>query len=457
MKFSLSKFGEIFRGSDGVPDNLELDNQVQTRRDFLKMAVVGVFSTTVLSACNEDPYFCRAEADDEYGQIFLDNYVASNKYEEILLGYTNLRIVLNELAKIRVKNKTGFEIVSKLLTEYFDKSTSHLKIEEEASELLSDISPEYKFYILRVAQSLFVEASEITDWSLLDYSEEEIKELFYSPVYHGQSSACTPDKETKGYIGEASSELQFEIDATYQLYPIAKKLQLETQEDTIINVIRWMKTNFPHSHVNSNNEEYGFDLYSDGRADSERDYRFIGELFTPINLRRYFEERIGGCHLPTVVMCGILKSLNIPSVPINYKGHGMTYFPTLDRYIHGDNIASFPFVPAEDMLIGQDELKAIADDDSMFISYLYDKMDELYSDFEGSNILSLAHIERDGNTLYISYFEDWVYSPEIAQIVAKEAPQYARVVEDEAGRLLGSQRQEIRTLDEFSEPGVDVW
>ncbi len=221
-----------------------------------------------------------------------------------------------------------------------------------------------KEYIIRIVHGLWLEENQVLPWSLRDYSQNEIAILFWVNGLNG-NYAVKPlvTLNDNQYHLEYFSAMEEE--AAYKLFLLAQKYKQPLQQDIIEQLIKWQKKNFFHAYYN-----YGWEVYRDGRSNIPP-----RTVIPPASLSRLFDERVTGCHENALLLTNLLRSLNIPAVSISIQGHGVTYLPTIDRYVHGDHIADFVTVPASDLLLTREEIIEIADVNSAnsYDQFIYNK------------------------------------------------------------------------------------
>ena len=157
-------------------------------------------------------------------------------------------------------------------------------------------------------------------------------------------------------------------------------------------VAQWVANNFFHYNENIDFTDYGVD----GRFEMQ--------------LEEIFKKRAVGCHLASAVMILMLRSIDINAIYLNEAengdvtstwGHGLVYLPSLNRYIHGDALASTACVPGHEYLMTEGDIIALYDsepDDSepAGIGNFFDYVREKYHYF-----VDLKK-NMDLNALYIS-------------------------------------------------------
>ncbi len=324
-------------------------------------------------------------------------------------------------------------------------------------------------FLLRVAQSLWLERSGTVSWSLKDYSKEEIDYLFaINGLYTGEAveidDVVSPykvprvkffDQNGIFYRQDPYREAQVEEDMAYQLYPIAKKLVGDDVNETVRNVVRWSKNNLFHF-----DSDYSDSVYEDGREPAEEND--FGDSYRPANLKRFFDERAEGCHGPALLVADMLKVLNIPAH--NYQAitsHGVVYIPGLDRFVHGDHISGFQSARVEDQLIKPEDIKEAAlNGDEMMTEYLANTP-FCDGDAGDGTFCPCRSLKREGENLVAFSFGGAMAESISAECLAnyqREMVSYNFELVSEGGKTtLMSYPMPIVGLSVLTDPNVDIW
>jgi len=339
----------------------------------------------------------------DYSKVINNNIIKLTPQQ--VLDYNSMSDVKHTLQNMIINNVNGggtitaYNIVLMLLNNGYNGYTTNEWKELFFTTNLSKYSlgpnlPNFtglyyeRNYIILVTHSLWVEINCVVPWSLKDYTKEDINNLYW---IQGLNNQVIPSISINS--NQISSEQDhFPTESTVtELFLIANKFKKTNQLDTIYELIKWEEKNFFHAYT-----DYGWNKYRDGRTDDKASVIYNdGSLkFDPISLKRIFDERIIGCHEPVLIFKDLLRSLNIPAVNISFSGHGVTYLPTIQKYIHGDYFADFAVVPPEDLLLTKDEAKIVVNSEN------YDKpiMDKYKINFFVPNI----ELKRENNKLYLS-------------------------------------------------------
>jgi len=307
-----------------------------------------------------------------------------------------------------------------------------------------------KTYLINVATGLFAEAHHFYAWSLRDYSPQQIQDLFIqddslrwesSGLFRGDLPPGMPNTVSHWYLTPDSV-----VEAAhFKQFNLARRIAegAATQEQAVLSVMTWMMQNFFHAYAPG----YGWEVYLDGRQPLNNG----GPVAYPLSLERLYEERVSGCHEPTIMMEGMFHSLNIPAVRLMMQGHGVLYLPTLERFIHGDHIVAYHDAPAELLLLTADEIRPFAEDVDWIFAIVYP--DKYHSPLESMPIY------RDGQSLYIQ--ADNVRDHTTGACIQVSQADWARVTQqlsaynlryDAQACTLTSDRLPILTLDQLADP-----
>jgi hypothetical protein len=345
---------------------------------------------------------------------------------------------------------TGRELLRWILVEQQYDPTADNHAKEQLLGVLDDydaLPPGSRIYLVNVATGLFAEAHGLYPWSLRDYSPREIDNLFIednSPVYvqeptvHRGDLPDMPNTRTHWY--PVPSEVI--EDAHYKQFNLARSLTqgAATQEEAAALLVVWMQQSFFHA-----GDAYGWEVYLDGQEPRDDG----GAVAYPLSIERIYEERVIGCHEPTILLEGMLHSLNIPAIRLMMHGHGVLYLPTVDRYVHGDHVAAYTDAPLGVLLLTPEEIRPFAEN----VGMIYDI---IYQDKYRTPFLSMP-LWRDGDYLYI-HLENVRDLPDTTCIQVSDED-WARISQqlaafniryDTQNCILSSDYVAIATLDELS-------
>lgn len=415
----------------------------QSRRKFLKEAAAMLAATACL--------FTKGDSDREQSE---------RQQYELLLGSHNFNKVRRRLMEIVIcdessnKSISGYEAVFRLFENGYDPTLERDKLEELVKSLSDD--EEEGIYCLRVAHSLWVEQQKVVSWSLDGYSGVEVDYLFHVPfsdIERGEKIERRPKMPLHNASGFDYSpdwlNSKLELEASVLLFPIARKLQGKSQHETIINIIRWIKSNFFHAYTDQDGVEWGWKKYKDEQTKKSA----IGVYF-PSSLDRYFQERISDCHLPSMLMASLARALNIPALNINVEGHGMVYLSTEKRFAHGDHLSNLPLFPAELLLLSSTDVRANIEKDPMLWNIKgslnsmagTEEIDRYYA-----GMLSSVTIGREGDNLKINGALNT--TRRFVQLIQRELAPFSPQIKESSGGVLDVNFRgiPIKTLDQLRE------
>ncbi len=191
----------------------------------------------------------------------------------------------------------------------------------------------WPIFLAYVAYSLAVETSEWVSWSLTEYSQEELLELFDG------SKMYSYDIHLGGY------ELRHTAtptppDFTFE-FMNTNNIVAEDRLQTIANILEWCRSNLAHftGEFNAKNFE-GHWQY--------RGYPPISRVITgtvkvvPVRSspQNYVNSgyHTAGCWGTTAFLRAVLRVVNIPVKEVLAGGHSLPYFISEDKYLsHGDD------------------------------------------------------------------------------------------------------------------------
>ena len=299
---------------------------------------------------------------------------------EILDTYASLETIRARLDTMNLSNSlsgenlTGRELLEWIITdrEYDPRDANSDK------EAIMDVLDTYIFpypsariFLINVATGLTVEAHGWVPWSLKDYSVDDIENLFIED----ESFRTTDPTLHKGDLPQGMpnvvnhwhnmDDILIE-EAHYKQFNLARRLAegATNQQDAVAAMVVWLQQNFFHAI----SPGYAWDVYLDGQAPREGP----GRVAFPLSLERLYEERVSGCHEPTLILEGMAHSLNIPAVRLSIHGHGVLYLPTMERFIHGDHVVAYTDAPFGSLLLTHDQLLPFAQDEANIYTIFYE-------------------------------------------------------------------------------------
>ena len=348
---------------------------------------------------------------------------------------------------------TGRQFLELILAErkYNPQDNNQVKLELFAEfDRYTWPHPGAKIYLINVATGLIAEANRLYPWSLQDYSPQEIENLFIEDdslriESSGVKRGVLPPGMPNALFHWYPSPDDVVADAHFKQYTLAYRLvQGETtQEEAAASIVVWMQQNFFHAYAPG----YDWNVYLDGREPRTDG----GAVAYPLSIERIYEERVAGCHEPTILMEGMFHSLNIPAVRLTMHGHGVLYLPTLDRYIHGDHVVTYHDAPAGMLLLTAEEILPFAEDKDWIYAIVY-------PDKYSSPLISMP-MYREAGSLY--FYAENVRDYTAGTCVQVSDEDWARVSQqlsvynlryDAQTCMLNSDRIPILTLDELTSP-----
>ena len=207
----------------------------------------------------------------------------------------------------------------------------------------------WPLFLAHVAHSLAVETGKWVSWSLTEYSQEELLELFDG------SRIFRWDRDHGGYKLiyrgiPAPPDFSFEFLNKYNMIA-------QDRLRTIGNLLDWCRSNMKHFNG-------GFTA-----ENAENHWQYRGA--TPISRvisgtmfhssfwnTEFFSHHTGGCWGTTAFLREVLRVVNIPVKNAPARRHALPYFMSDDKYLsHGDdpynwNTKNIPF-PIEELFINQ--------------------------------------------------------------------------------------------------------
>jgi len=318
-----------------------------------------LFIIVLINGCkssleNSREQICEIKELDSYPEelslVYLDSKLSDDcmmqNDEREILNKTMMLFHYDSLIQIkeRVLEMNGLNTLLEIFYDY--------NLYNESKEVYYDLEENEIIYLKSIVHILWIEDKNMFPWSIKNYSKEDINYLIER------------EDDSQWSDGEISREYT-------KLFPLSVNLVNDSKEKTIRNIIEWEMKNFFHA-----SEQYGWGVYSK-KSDE----------ITSIPLESVFKERVVDCHLASHILIGMLRSINIPAYEKNYRGHGVTFIPDLNLYVHGDYIAQFSVNP--DILMTKEELE------------IYVNSEEGYNKFWNENQNKYPLLKRKGNNLYI--------------------------------------------------------
>lgn len=293
----------------------------------------------------------------------------SPELTKILSGYPSLKEVRQYLDAIKVTDESkkqtfsGSELLQKFEGEYTYDPFAPLNKKLQQIAILNNFifaSEADRLFFINVLNGLTVEASKRLPWSLADYSAEDIRNLF---IQNDTIAVNTSKNGFKGNLPEGmpnTEHHQYPVpddmieDAHIEQLNLALSIigNAKNQEEAVESLVRWMKANITHA-----DENYGWDVYL---APGEKPLNDGGAVAYPKTLDAIYKERVTGCHEPTIMLEGMTHGINIPAVRLSMHTHGVLYLPTMNKFIHGDHVASYASASPDRIMLDRDTIMAFA-------------------------------------------------------------------------------------------------
>lgn len=295
-----------------------------------------------------------------------------------LENYNSLTAVKTELIAIKAKYKStnadinGYEILKKLMNEQKYNPTSK---NSDKTILINNFFDQYslpspgdRLFIINVATGLYAEANAKLPWSIRDLTQDQVKSLFIQNDGINQNIDWTnigrppypnlPNVELQESLPEPSQVIE---DSHFKQYRLALNITkgAKTEREAAEDLVIWAEKNFFHAYDEtiSGGDRFGWERYLDGRTisgDPSYDNSF------PLSIDRIYDERIIGCQQIVFLLEGMFHNLKIPAVRIAVFGHAVLYLPTLNVFVHGDNIVSNKY-PKGILLLTPEQFKPLTE------------------------------------------------------------------------------------------------
>ncbi len=192
-------------------------------------------------------------------------------------------------------------------------------------------SEAWDYYISYVAHSLVIEVKQTVPWSLLQFSEVELKNLLDSSSLFDRTNIG--DFNLRHWFSKHGS---ITCGDPSRIFPfiLEQDFIADTHEASIINVLDWCKENLVHYHGSFKTWNVNNQWQYKGYPPIERIISGTPDLSgtTP-----GISHRSSACHGTSGFLKGILRLMNIPCDPY-HKGHSFPHFISIDKYLsHGDD------------------------------------------------------------------------------------------------------------------------
>jgi len=195
----------------------------------------------------------------------------------------------------------------------------------------------WMIYLTHVAHTLWLEANHLVNWSILDYSPDELKLLLESDRmlgYYGPEFGYYFDQNRMGIITD------WNIDISYNFMQTKGYLK-EDQESTVYAFATWIRNSVEHisGPIDADTFEqcYGY-----------RGFPLVDKILYPIYTDHGFSVS-AGCWGTTGLFSALMRSVNIPvasgisnlGIPgaTEYGVHSRIELPTINKgLVHSDDL-----------------------------------------------------------------------------------------------------------------------
>lgn len=389
----------------------------------------------------------------------IDPNLLNSEYAKLIESLPNFQFVLDSIKHTGTKInecefKTYYEYLLEVLNNGYNPETSANPEYAQNIKNKLGLTPPMSTYLFNLANALWIEKNKIVPWSLAKYTPDEIRHLTSVRENDFVESSATyniPELKQAGiehspdsYVDSAKMH-QFEEEMALRLHPLTKKMIKDNQHDTIVNAIRWVKSNFFHF-----NNEYPTQSYQDKE----------------MGLETILQERAAGCHGPAAMVAYMMRSLNIPATNYSIKGHGVTYMPSYGWYVHGDLMVIYNLGPADNVFFTiSDVIAAENADDKMFAATYFDKSCQecfCHNLMRKNQLLGIEIGTENGNeivTTITTSGSDPTWTPACMGQYNTEAPQYhlTSVQNQDGTYTTTSTPVKIKSYYELVDPNTDIW
>lgn len=250
--------------------------------------------------------------------------------DDMLNNYTSLQNVKTQLQGYQAD---GIRLVKEILSGYYPGQSTDFEIEKHMAKVFdeAELTEEPgRVYLANVAHMLWLEHNRHfennLDWSIENLTANQIDTYLVGSTIE---------------LGDPLHHYHFKF------YGIAKEIVTRMQPyhpdissnhtSAIARMVEYTGDNFMH-------------YYSDGNV-TWGSTSYMGSMgldgVTDRDLSESFQRRLGGCGVPSYVSALLSRAINIPAVVSNplccnstnqYDLHRYSYYPTIDKWVHGDAI-----------------------------------------------------------------------------------------------------------------------
>jgi hypothetical protein len=317
-----------------------------TTRFKILMVATSVVSSICLGPLSEGPSSCYKEPQKSH--VCKKKGNLSKRYAAIL-GYQSLE----EVKQIIDSSQENKFTLCKLL-ETYDPRLSLEQLQPRIDHVLDrtqlpghwEEGPDFqinKTWLLNLTHLLWVEKNAGLPWSLKNYTKDNIQFLLPNRLLEKMPA---PPLDIKLRYRDPldrlhSKRLTFIETETYKLMPFGIFLSSSNQLESVSNIIDWETKNVFHTV----NEWTG-----------KRCYKDYPGFDWSVPLELLLRERVVGCGLSSSLAVAIARSINIPAEVVTIDEHRAAWFPSINRIVHGDNIAFFAAPPPGSLLLTPEQL-----------------------------------------------------------------------------------------------------
>jgi len=240
-------------------------------------------------------------------------------------------------------------------------------------------SSEIEFREIQALTHLFwVEQNSVVPWSVGHYNATEMFGLTTSDS--SKYGIITPLQNSVTY---QYAKMRSEVDKVFPVtMQVLKDAKVTTPTEAISAIVEWAEKNFFHQYSGWPSAPYQY-----ASADTY-----------DTSIEDIFKDRGLGCHLASMVVATMLRSVNVPADYIlDPLLHGSAYFPTTKQFVHGDFIAMYAAMPADQIVMNEKDWAYWTQQSGTGGSY--DKF--RYAQYPKESVLSNPSIERNKEGLYV--------------------------------------------------------
>ncbi len=227
----------------------------------------------------------------------------------------------------------GMDVVEGILMTY-DPRDSSLETQVRLNRVFDDcwVDEEDRAFLANVAHMIWVELEQLDlgqslpfTWSLKNLTFDEVLDYLIGPTY-------PPDPHYGITHHFHFKHFSLAVDILERMEPFYGLF--DDHLEAVPRFVEYAGDNLIHFNYEFDSSEYtGRDMH-DGEGD--------------IDLSETWQRRITGCGAPSYTSSLLARSVNLPAVVANpecqsngqtlHDGHRYAYFPTVDKWVHGDSV-----------------------------------------------------------------------------------------------------------------------